>query len=76
MALSAGKELLDWVRLNDVNFGGDCEAIGVGEGDGNGTLVICGELLEHPLVGVPGRDGCFIALRRGGTSEDDIVLYR
>jgi hypothetical protein len=69
------------VRLNDVDFGGDCEVEGVGvvgEGDGNGTRDICGEVtevFEDALVGVLGRDGCFIALRSGGTSEDDIFLY-
>lgn len=78
VALSADKELLEWLRLNEVDFGGDCEVYSVGadgEGDGNGTRDICGDVLEDALVGVLGRDGCFIALRRGGTSEADIVLY-
>lgn len=78
VGLSADRELLEWVRLNDVDFGGDCEVEGVGvvgEGDGNGTRDICGDVLEDALVGVPGRDGCFIALRSGGTSEEDISLY-
>ena len=77
--LSADRELLDWVLLNDVEFGGDCETNGVGvvgEGDGSGTRDIWGERIDDALaVGEPGRDGCFIALRRGGTSEADILLY-
>lgn len=76
--LSADKELLDWVRVNDVGFGGDCEVDGigaVGEGDGNGTRDVCGDVFEDALVGVPGRDGCFIALRSCGVSEVDIFLY-
>jgi len=78
VGLSADKELLEWVRLNDIDFGKDCEVddAGTGEGDGNGARDICGDGFEDTLVGVPGRDGCFIALRSGGTSEVDMVNSR
>jgi len=78
VGLSADKELLEWVRLNDVGFGKGCGVNDgvVGAGDGNGARDICGDVFEDTLVGVPGRDGCFIALRSGGTSEVDMVNAR
>lgn len=49
-------------------------ALGLGDAsDGSGTRLMEGEIdTEVPLVGELGLEGCFMALRRGGTSEVDM----
>lgn len=63
----------DWVLLIDSLSAKAALGLGDASDDGSGTRLIEGETdTEVPLVGELGLEGCFRALRRGGTNDVDM----